>query len=505
MKNERKAGLVLSYVSLGIGNLISLFYTPVMLRILGQSEYGLYSLVTSIIGYLGLLNFGFSACYIRFYARYNSEKDDGGVARLNGMFLGVYLAMSLLVLASGAVLTLNTEQILGDRLSASELHTAKILMGILVFNMAISFIAMIFYVYIAAHEKFIFQKLINMLQMIVGPLVMLPVLFMGYGSVGMVIVSTSLNIILTMANMIFCFKKLKIKFYFNQFDFSLMKEMTIFSSFIFINMIIDQINWNVDKYILGRTGGTTAVAIYSIGATLNQYYFSLSAVVLSIYTPVVHKMIASECGDDVMSKMFARIGRLQFLILAPVCSGLIVFGQQFIKIWAGENYTDSYLIMIILVIPVTIPLIQSLGIAIQQAKNLHKFRSLVYLLIAVVNVFISIPLSKKYGGAGCAAGTAMSLLVGNGLIINWYYQKKMGLNITYFWKEISKFVPALIIPVFLGGIIMKYTNINHILPLLCHISLYGCCFLSSMWCFGMNEYEKDIVLKLGGKVSRRIF
>ncbi|MDP8217545.1 MAG: oligosaccharide flippase family protein, partial [Candidatus Theseobacter exili] len=127
--NERKAGLILSYVSLGIGNLISLFYTPVMLRLLGQSEYGLYSLVGSIIGYLGLLNFGFGGCYIRFYSRYNAKHDEAGVARLNGMFLVVYLLISLLVVASGTVLTLNADHVLGSRLLASELDTAKILMG----------------------------------------------------------------------------------------------------------------------------------------------------------------------------------------------------------------------------------------------------------------------------------------------------------------------------------------------------------------------------------------
>ena len=41
-----------------------------------------------------------------------------------------------------------------------------------------------------------------------------------------------------------------------------MKEMTVFSSFIFINMVVDQINWNVDKFILGRFRGTVSVAVY---------------------------------------------------------------------------------------------------------------------------------------------------------------------------------------------------------------------------------------------------
>ena len=43
--NQLKAGVVLSYLSMGIGGLISILYTPVMVRLLGQSEYGVYTLV----------------------------------------------------------------------------------------------------------------------------------------------------------------------------------------------------------------------------------------------------------------------------------------------------------------------------------------------------------------------------------------------------------------------------------------------------------------------------
>ena len=63
--NELKAGSILSYVNLLIGCIIPLLYTPVMLDIMGQAEYGLYSLSNSVISYLGLLNFGMGSAVIR--------------------------------------------------------------------------------------------------------------------------------------------------------------------------------------------------------------------------------------------------------------------------------------------------------------------------------------------------------------------------------------------------------------------------------------------------------
>ena len=43
--NQRKAGALLSYVYLALTFLIGIFYTPILLDILGESEYGVYSVV----------------------------------------------------------------------------------------------------------------------------------------------------------------------------------------------------------------------------------------------------------------------------------------------------------------------------------------------------------------------------------------------------------------------------------------------------------------------------
>ena len=73
--NQLKVGVILSYVTMIIQNIISIVYTPIMLRLLGQNEYGLYQLVASTVGYLGLLSFGFGSAYVRFYSRYKVKND----------------------------------------------------------------------------------------------------------------------------------------------------------------------------------------------------------------------------------------------------------------------------------------------------------------------------------------------------------------------------------------------------------------------------------------------
>lgn len=64
-KSQLKVGIVLNYVNMILGNLIPIFYTPVMLTLLGQSEYGLYKLASSVTSYLSLISMGLGSAITR--------------------------------------------------------------------------------------------------------------------------------------------------------------------------------------------------------------------------------------------------------------------------------------------------------------------------------------------------------------------------------------------------------------------------------------------------------
>lgn len=505
--NQLKAGAFLSYILIGLGSVISIVYTPVMLRLLGQSEYGLYNLVASVVAYLGLFNFGFGSAYIKYYSGYKAEKNIDAIARLNGMFFIIFSVLGAVAIVAGMILVVNTDSVFGSELSSAELAKAKILMAILVVNMAITFPSIVFNSFVGAIENFVFQKLLLIVKTIANPLVILPVLLSGYGSVGLVVATTVLNLTIESVNIWFCFKKGKMRFRFTKFEPGLLRELFIFSSFIFLNLVVNQINWNVDRFIIGRIRGTVEVAIYSIAAQLNTYYLSLSTAMSGVYIPRVNEMIARKCSNWELTELFARLGRLQFIVLSLIVGLLIFFGLSFIQLWAGQDYSRAYYMALLLIIPVTIPLIQNLGIEIQRAKNVHKFRSWVYFFIAIANIAISIPLVKIYGGAGAAMGTSFALIIGNVLIMNWYYHNKVGLDIKYFAKQIARILPSLIVPAVAGYFIMKYIDLMKIGNFIGFASIFIAIFGISVWFFGMNKYEKELitkpVLKIIEKISKK--
>lgn len=145
-----------------------------------------------------------------------------------------------------------------------------------------------------------------------------------------------------------------------------------------------------------------------------------------------------------------------------------------------------------MMVPNMIPLVQSVCLSTIIAKNKHRFRSLVYLGIAISNVVGTWFLMQIMGVVGAALMTGIALIIGQGFVMNWYYWKKIKLNIPRFWKEVSKIY---IIPVIMTAIVLtsaQFINFYNPYFLIAGIILYTIIYCILSWFLVMNDYEKDI-------------
>ena len=501
--DQKKAGVLLSYGQTVLSTVISLVYTPVMLRLLGTSEYGTYTLVSGFISNLSLMSFGLGSAYVRYYARAKVQEGEDGVARINGMFMVIFLVIAAMSMLVGGVLVANVHNIFGAKLTAHEIETARVLMALLVVNIAVSFPCSVFSSYITANERFFFQRVINMIRTVLNPIVMLPLLLMGLGSISLVVVTLVLSVVTDAFNIWYCAKKLRMRLTFGHFDFTLLREMGGFSFFIFLNMIIDQINWTVDTTLLGIISGTAATAVYGVGAQINNYFKTLSTSISGVFTPQINRIVAEGQGDEKLTSLFTRVGRIQFMLLMLVLTGFVFVGEPFIEAWGGGEYQGAYAIALMLMVPVTLPLIQNLGIEIQRAKNMHQFRSKVYFFMALGNVLVSIPLGMRFGGMGCAMGTAISLIIGNGFVMNWYYQTHIGLDMKHFFRSILSMVPEMVPPALLGLLAVRLHAFSGYLGVLAFAVPYAAVYALCVYRWAMNEEERGLVRSLLRRVMRR--
>jgi O-antigen/teichoic acid export membrane protein len=502
--NQIKAGALLSYVSMGLSTLISLVYTPIMIQRLGDSEFGVYQAVLPIISYLNLLSFGLGSAYVRYYSRYKTAKDKKGMAMLNGMFLTTYLVLGALVLAIGWGLSY-CDAIFGKKLTAEEIVLAERLLRILSLNAALTFPISVFESHVTINEQYLFQKIVGMGKQVLNPLIMIPLLIIGYRSVTLTIVSLVFTIVSGIVNITFCLTRLRMPFSFRRYDFGLLREMVGFTFYVFLGIVVDNFNWSIDRLLLTWLHGSVAVAVYAVAAQLNTFYLAFSNAISNVMTPRVHRLVTAGAPMRKLDALFTRVGRLQFILLAGIFWGFVAIGQRFVVLWGGgpEKAID-YWTTLLLFFATLWTNIQTVGIEIQRAMNKHKFRSVVYLAVALSNAVISIPLCIRWQGFGAAIGTTLATFVGNVLLMNWYYHHRIGLNIPAFWRHIFHLFPATVLPaavsVALAVFVHPQTYFDMILPAAAVVAVYG----GSMWLFGMNRYERELIAGPVRRILKRL-
>lgn len=503
-KSQIKIGALLSYIVLALHNLVGLLYTPFMLRMMGKSEYGIYSIAASIVAYLTVLDLGFGNAIVRYTAKFRAENKQDEQYEMFGMFFLLYCGIGLIALLAGGVLYWNAENIFDASMTAYELSRTKIILALMVFNLAITFPFSLFGSIITAYEQFIFQKVMTIMRIVLNTATMIILLNMGYKAIAMVVVTTIFNVLSLSLNFWYCKHCLKIKLKFAKFKWGFLKEVSIYSFWIFLNVIMDRIYWSTGQFVLGAFAGTAVVAVFAVAIQLEHMYMCFSTAISSVFLPKVTAMAVHDSDGKLISDLFIKTGRIQYCVMILVLTGFFLFGRPFIHFWAGNGYDDAYIIALIFFVPLTVPLIQNMGILILQARNQMKFRSLLYLVISLVSLGAQIPLSKYYGGIGCACAIAGALVLGQIIVMNVYYQVKQKIDIVGFWIEIIKMsiVPG-ILTVLTYCVLQQYA-LDSVVKLVAGIVLYLVVYLPLFFTLSMNAYERDLILKPIKKFLKRV-
>ncbi len=242
--------------------------------------------------------------------------------------------------------------------------------------------------------------------------------------------------------------------------------------------------------------GTAEVALYSVASMLNTLYIHSSTAISSVFVPQVNWVVAETDNNDTLTDIMIRVGRMQLAILGLILTGILFMGRAFVILWVGPEYEEAYVVVLILIVPVTIPLLQNIGIEIQAAKYMHKARALVYFFMAFANLFISIPLIRLYRSVGAAMGTAISLTLANILFMNFYYHYRIGLDMVRFWKGVLSMLPGMIAPIGAGVLIMRRAGVNSWGSLTLWAAAYALVYGLSMFCFGCTREERRQAVRL---------
>jgi O-antigen/teichoic acid export membrane protein len=500
--SQLKKGAILSYITIFLTNIVGLVLTPFIIKNLGDAEYGLYTLIGAFVGYISLLDLGLNTTIVRFVAKYRAEKNKKEEENFLFITMCVYGLISLIILLVGLTLYFNLETIFSNSLTLDELSKAKVMFLILIFNLVITLPGGVFTAICSGYEHFVFPRTVNIFRYIIRSILVVGLMLIGGDSIGLVLLDTVMNLLVIVFNGVYVFKKLKVTFKLYEFKTPLVKEIFSYSIWVFILVIVSQLQWKAGQVIIGTLTNTTLVAIYGVGIMLGSYYGAFSSAITGVFLPKATKMIVENVNGKELTLMMIKIGRLVFLVLMIIFSSFVLFGKQFVLLWVGDTYIDSWLVALIIMIGYTTTLIQGFANEILKAKSLFKYKAIVYIIFLGFGTLSGAFMVKTYGIIGMVTGTTIGWIIAQ-IIMNIYFSKVVHLDILLFFKKIySKTIPSLLIIMIIGYFIENILGDGWV-NLIIKLVLHGCVYVLIMYFFGMLESEKDILKKLTPFLKRK--
>lgn len=504
---NRRVGVILSYVLMVFEVLSTLLLTPFIIRTLGQAEYGVYKLIVVISGYLLLLDLGISNTVTRFIPKYRVLKDAESEKKFLGITTIFYGIIAFLALAIGVVLIVVFPHFYAKGLTGDEIVLAQKLLFITILNVVVTLASAPFTNVLLAYEKFGVSKLSSIIQIIIRIGLTILCLKLGMKSIGLCLVTLFTTLLVKLFFVFYAFLALKIKLTLKRIDKKFIKGIVGYSILILVQMVATQINMGIDQILIGSMVVNSAIllAIYGLGAQVVNYFQSIGAAFTNVLMPGVVKMVETNDDKNVINHEMIRIGRFVFIVLGIIFTVFILCGKQFITLWAGKEYLDAYYVVIILVPAYLLIYPQAIGNQILWAKNMHKEQSFIKLAIVVLNIFLTMLLIKINPLLGAAFGTLISLLLGDVVLMNVVFVKKLHISLSkLYFGILDGLLPSMLISFVIGFRINTYIPYNWLglfIIILTMVIIYCICLMI----FGFNRYEKELVKNGVSKISRYIF
>ena len=429
-----KKGAILSYVSIFLTNVVGLFLTPFIIKSLGNSEYGLYSLIGSLVAYLTLMDFGLNNTIVRFVSKYQAEKDTEGEKSFLGTVMTIYFVISFLLISLGIVFYFNIEVFFKNSLLPTQIEDAKTMFLILLFDIGIALPSGSFLAICTAYGQFVFPKLITILRYVLRSAAVVGVLLLGGKSISIVVIDTVFNILVVSVAFYYCIYSLKVKFSFKERSKAIIREIFSYSIWIFIAVMINTFQWNAGQIILGFYFKTEVIAVFAVGLMLGGYFGAFSGVINTLLLPKAAQMLSENVSSIVLTDTMIRVGRMNSFISFLILSGFVVLGKEFVFLWVGSSYAASWTIALLIMLSSIVPLTQSFGISILEIKNKVKYKSLGVLLSMTIAIIVSFILGKQYGIYGVILPIVMGGVVST-IINNVLFVTVFDFKILKFFKE----------------------------------------------------------------------
>ena len=396
----------MSYLALGINILTGLIYTPWMINSIGRENYGLYTLAMSVIS-IFVFDFGLSSAVSRFLSKYLAEGRPDKANNCLGIVVKLYLIIDILFLIALTSIYFFIPNIYAE-LTPDEIEKFKVIYVVAAAFSVISFPFIPLNGILTANERFVSLKVCDVLHKLIIVGAMTVCLLMGKGLYALVIVNAVSGII-TILMKLWCIQRYtQTKVNLQYKDKSQLYEIAGFSGWTTVVSLCQRMVFTIAPTVLGVVSGSTAIAIFGIAASIESYVYYFANALNGLFLPRVSQLVSR--NEDIMPLM-NRIGKIQLIIVGAVTIGFTCLGRDFIQLWVGDGFKDSFLCAVFVIIPTIFYLPQEIGIQLILVKNEVKYQAIVWTIMAVISLLLSFVLGKFWGALGVSIGICSAYFI----------------------------------------------------------------------------------------------
>lgn len=494
-----KLGVIISYISICINIITGLIYTPWMISSIGRENYGLYTLAYSVIAFF-MFDFGLSGAITRFVSKYLAEGHQDRANNCIGLIYKLYFYIDIVIFIVLSAVYLFIPNIYKE-LTPEEIEKFKVVYAMAAVYSIISFPFIPVNGILSANEQFVPLKICEVGHKLLVVFTMSICLILRYGLYALVLVNVFAGLVTILAKLVviklYTNTNINLR-YKNKKEF---REIISFSGWTTIVAVARRLVFTIVPTLLGMFTGSTAIAIFGIANVLEGYTFTFANAIGGMFLPKVSRVYAN--GSNDILPLMTKVGRIQYIILGAVVVGFLCLGSDFIKLWVGDAFKDSYTCTILLIIPSLLSTPQQIATEAVLAKNKVKKQSLIYFWTSNLNLVLACLFIYLWGAIGASIAICASFIFRWLLINVFLYYKELKIDVVKFYKDsFLKMLPAYMVALILGytmNILMPNVSITEFILKAIVFSLV---YTVGVY-LSMNQYEKDLILQPIAKILKR--
>lgn len=491
--SQIKSGAIISYAGIIISTVASLLYTPWMKNQIGDANYGLYTLVGSLVA-IFMMDFGLSTSVTRFISKYRAENNEMQINNVMGYVFKLYIAIDVIISIVLIIVYLLIDNIYVG-LSISERDTLKKIFLIFATYSVLAFPFTPLSGVLNAYEKFVWLKICELFQKLFAIFLTVVALLTDHGVVALVLMNAVSGIATILIKLWIIGKGKMIRPNFWIRDKVLLRELFGFSIWVTVLALAQRLIFNIAPSILGVTSTSIEIARFAPASQLEGYFFTFAYAINGLFMPMVARLDYNMDNRGIENIMI-KVGKYQICVLGLLFAGICTIGTEFIELWMGSEYRISGICTVLLIAPSIFLYPQQIANTLLSIRNKIKYQAMSALIIGAINVGLSFVLTPQLGALGSSISICVAFLV-NLVLLNIVYHKVLHLNLKQFYKVVYiRYVPLILLAIIITQFILRYITNSGWLWLLVKIVVCTTVYLMLLFMIGFSKEEKAQIISV---------